>query len=72
MTNETFIVIYCRFIQYHKFKEKYLSIYDKICIILISVENEGSLKSEDRLLHGLQVIFLFINSLIGQFIRILT
>lgn len=68
MMAETFIVIYCRFIRYLKFKEKYLSIYYTICNILISVEYEESFKSEDRLLHRLQVIFLFLNSLIGQFI----
>jgi len=72
MTENIFCDIYCRFIRYLKFNEKHLSIYYKICNIFISFKNEESFKSEDKLLHRLQLIFLFINSLIGQFIRILT
>lgn len=52
--------------------KKIFKIYHQIDNIFISVKNKGLFKSEDSSLHGLQVIVLFINSLIGQFIRILT
>jgi len=67
--------IFCDILSFYSTPQiqlKILSINNKIFNIFISFKNEESFKSEDKLLHRLQLIFLFINSLIGQFILILT
>jgi len=69
---KTFSMIYTIVLFNISNSKKIFKIFHQIGNIFISVKNKGLFKSEDRSLHGLRVILFFINSLIGQFIRIIT